>query len=253
MTTQNLAVQSLATISISEVTIRQDSEGRYCLNDLHHAAGGKARHRPSQWVENIQTQDLANEIAKAGIPALVSVRGGNAPGTFAVRELVYAYAMWISPSFHLKVIRIFDAVVSNQHPTPPSTPKALAALDLRAELDVAAMLGCPLHLAQIEAVKVIRKYHNIDFSHHLLNASAQIGIKHEDVMLEPTEIGKVLGITANNVNKGLEAAGLQIKVGGVWVATEKGAEISIRHAWSKGAKSGYNYKWRLDAIREYLV
>lgn len=113
------------TISIGEVCIQQDANGRYSLNDLQHAAGGASKHRPSIWLENQQTKELIAELgkplnpAKAGIPTLaenkglepvVTTKGTNAPGTFAVKELVYAFAMWISPAFHLAVIRAFDAM-----------------------------------------------------------------------------------------------------------------------------------------------
>ena len=104
-------------IAIADVIVRQDSKGRYNLNDFHRAAGEENRHRPSLWAENQQAKDLAAEIAqetgKAGIPALVLQRGGKAPGTYACKELVYAYAMWISPAFHLKVIRTFDKAVTD--------------------------------------------------------------------------------------------------------------------------------------------
>lgn len=64
------------------------------------------------WVANDGAQSLILEIekGKAGIPALTSIRGGKTPGTYVVKELVYAYAMWISAAFQLKVIRAFDTL-----------------------------------------------------------------------------------------------------------------------------------------------
>lgn len=127
------------TIQIYQVTIRQDAEGRYCLNDLYKASGGLPKHKPSEWLRNKQTKELIAELnLEAGIPAsnfsdssdsgrefpprkiypVASVRGHGITATYVVKELVYAYAMWISPAFHLQVIRAYDAMVTgelNQH------------------------------------------------------------------------------------------------------------------------------------------
>lgn len=105
------AMQSIGEpISIAGVEIRRDTEGRYSLNDLHKAAGNKDRHAPALWLRNQQTKDLVMEITDIRNPISV-VRGGITQGTFVCKELVYAYAMWISPKFHLQVIRAYDQMI----------------------------------------------------------------------------------------------------------------------------------------------
>jgi hypothetical protein len=63
-------------VVINGIVIRQDEEGRYFLNDFHKGAGGELRHKPSRWTENQQTQELIEEIGKAGTPALRVAKGG---------------------------------------------------------------------------------------------------------------------------------------------------------------------------------
>ena len=112
----------MSELTITDVAIRQDSQNRYCLNDLHKAAGNENKHRPSLWLKNKQPIELINEISKAGNPALGEnkpvnvIKGGNQSGTYAVKPLVYAYAMWISPIFNLHVIRAYDALVTGEIP-----------------------------------------------------------------------------------------------------------------------------------------
>jgi hypothetical protein len=94
---------------VCETYIRQDDDGRYCLNDLHKASGGRAEHRPGHFLRNKQAKALIRELGGAQICA--SVIHGDGGGTYVAKELVYAYAMWISPAFHVKVIRTYDALM----------------------------------------------------------------------------------------------------------------------------------------------
>jgi hypothetical protein len=103
---------TITVLTVADVVVQRDADGRFSLNDLHRAAGGEERHRPSRWVENLQTQELVDELSKAGIPALEVVRGGAFPGIFGMYEMVYAYAMWISAAFCVKVIRGYHASIT---------------------------------------------------------------------------------------------------------------------------------------------
>lgn len=101
---------------IASSPISTDAAGRYCLNDLHKAAGGAPRHRPNYFLDRVEIDELRSELKKeyeekAGIPAIQSKQG---LGTYVCKELVYAYAMWISPKFHIQVIRAYDALVTGK-------------------------------------------------------------------------------------------------------------------------------------------
>lgn len=101
-------------IVIDTTTIRQDKDGRFNLNDLHQAAGGAAKHQPSNFFQLQGTSELIDELAKSCDPMNKPVNSlrGRYGGTFVVKELVYAYAMWISPAFNLKVIRAYDRLAT---------------------------------------------------------------------------------------------------------------------------------------------
>ena len=107
--------------AIDGITIRQH-DGLYSLTDLHKASGGEPRHQPAKFTCREETKALAAEIAQSPNSeiALRAVHGGTDRGTYACRELVIAYAAWISPAFHLKVIRVFlDAAAPKPEPLPP--------------------------------------------------------------------------------------------------------------------------------------
>ncbi|WOE40692.1 KilA-N domain-containing protein [Acinetobacter chinensis] len=118
---QNLLNPNNQPLVIGSFSIRQDEDGRYCLNDLHKASGNDQKHFPAYFLRNQQTKDLINliesenydvQICISKKQAVNSVKGkGKKQGTYVVKELVYSYAMWISAKFHLMVIRAYDSLV----------------------------------------------------------------------------------------------------------------------------------------------
>lgn len=122
-------------LTLGSFSVRQH-DGLFSLNDLHRAAGGEKRHQPSDFLRTDQAQALLAEIQSADSrTAVQSVNGGPLRGTYACRELVIAYAAWISAAFHLKVIRVF---LSSQPALPDAQRLALATAAAQA-LAVAAV------------------------------------------------------------------------------------------------------------------
>lgn len=102
----------MSNLAILNTSIRS-YENLFSLNDLHVASGGKDKHRPSFFIRLDTTKDLIAEIEKETPNALKVIRGTQG-GTYACEELMLAYAMWISPKFHLVVLRAFLAMHRKQ-------------------------------------------------------------------------------------------------------------------------------------------
>lgn len=106
----------MSNLSILNTSIRTH-ENLFSLNDLHKASGGAEKHRPSLFIRLDATQDLISEIQKEvkSTDMIFKTTGGRGlRGTYACEELVLSYAMWISPKFHLIVLRAFLAMHRNQ-------------------------------------------------------------------------------------------------------------------------------------------
>ncbi|MCY6396691.1 P22AR C-terminal domain-containing protein [Actinobacillus pleuropneumoniae] len=109
----------MSNLQILSTSIRQ-LDNLFNLKDLHIVAGNEKKHEPYLFVRLDTTKELIEEIKKEDptTQPLKTLRGPQG-GTYACEELALAYAMWISPKFHLVVLRAFLAMHKQQNQQQP--------------------------------------------------------------------------------------------------------------------------------------
>ncbi|WP_426751750.1 KilA-N domain-containing protein [Myxococcus sp. Y35] len=252
-----------SSLTINDVVVNQDSNGRYCLNDLHRAAGLEKRHQPSNFLAIGPTQELIAtlESEDRSCPGrngpVESIRGGPAQGTYVCRELVYAYAAWVSPAFHLRVLRTFDAVLTGQPSASPADPPR--TLPSPTEEKVA---GHGAVLTALKAVPGLRSGIAASMMLDAIHADTGLTVEPYRKALPPgegpasslnaTAVGKALGVSSKAANLRLKDAGLQTKnERDEWELTPAGAKYGEAIPYTRGSHSGYQVLWKPEAV-DYL-
>ncbi|MBY5920952.1 KilA-N domain-containing protein [Ferrimonas balearica] len=203
-----------SSLSVGDVVIGQH-DGLFSLNDLHQASGNARHHAPAQWLRTDQALALSQALENVQICTIKSNRGRNG-GTYACKELVYAYAMWISPQFQLRVIQAFDALARGD------VARALAKANTQPARSALDKLR--LQRAQREVLENAKRLKDIlpDLSDAAIQAYTAANINEVAGLqllpfptVEPTwsatELGKTWGVSATAIGRianenGLKAA-----------------------------------------------
>lgn len=204
---------SSLTVYVPKITILDQAinmiDGLYSLNDMHKASGSDKKHQPAFFMRNQETKDLIKEIeATDNAKAVKRIQGGNdksKQGTYVCKDLVYRYAMWISPKFALLVIRTFDKLVTGElrvQPTGISTvadrkPLGAAVNTFCAKTgafyaDVWKMVHQRFGLEGVHEMTVEQVPQAIDYVHGLL-AQVQYGGLNVDIAMD-NEMWRCVGI-----------------------------------------------------------
>ena len=154
-----------------------------------------------------------------------------------------------------QVRRYFIEVEKRQHSAAlaPMTPVQIGAQVITEMMRVAELLEVPKSFAvQVATEAAVRQSGMTEWARLTTQAACMTNVPQEDVMLEPTELGKYFDLNPAKMNRWLADHGLQVRVADQWQPTEQGSQLCVRHAWSSGFKSGYTLKWRYTAIKHLM-
>jgi hypothetical protein len=245
---------------------------QYKLNSVH---GGKYQRHPNflQAIRAIPAYEIY--LSKKDIVELVWAKGksGNDLVISLFKSVSYNPLTLLNATAQLALSHHLDDELNKQisvavnttmatqqgvHQLAELLPVEQAERELASHLRVGILLCVPEHIVQQEAVKMVYMSTGIDYRPFLIAAPAQSNISLDTMMLEPTDLAKVLEWGDNKgamMNRTLADIGWQIKtIEGNWKPTPIGELHCAIHAWQSehGTKSGYNLKWNVAAVREYL-
>lgn len=243
-------------ITIADTIIAVDGVGRLCLNDLHKAAGAESRHQPAFFFRRPEIQELEAELNSAPAQSLPTITSqGRNGGTYVCKELVYAYAMWISAKFHLEVIRTFDAVATGQAPAAQQARSAVSpAKEFRAIFGIARLIGLDKNAAAISANQGTVALTGVNLLQMM--DRTHLATPSQEIYYTPTELGSRFVKSAKAFNQLLVQAGLQENIAGHWVPTKKGREHAYVMDTGKAHSSGtpiQQVKWRDSVLAEVAL
>lgn len=143
----------MTNLVINDVTITTDDFGRYSLNDLHKAAGGKPKQKAALFLKLDSVQKVANvlKVANPTFEPISIKRGRYTGGTWVCKELVYKYAMWVEAEFEVKVIQTFDK--ASRDGKAIRSMQAINDLVARIESDKQVASFCASELAKYKKIK----------------------------------------------------------------------------------------------------
>ena len=196
----------------------RESDGLYSLNDLHQAAGGEEKHKPAFFLRSEQAQSLVVEIGKgADLHLFLKTVKGRNGGTYACRELVIAYAAWISAAFHLKVIRVFlasQAPIAANLPMcfPPAVEKAITdkAFQVGAQANQLATANLRHMVANLSPEVAIQKIESTPFADAIGTPSDELQQAYAHAATAVNALGHLLlsldKVRSGNADKTIGAA-----------------------------------------------
>lgn len=114
----------MSNLTILNTAISQH-DNLFNLKDLHRISGNEKKHEPYLFIRLDTTQALVTAIQAEGTANPIKTLRGTQGGTYACKEIVIAYAAWISPQFHLVVLRPFLNQLENSQKNSEIQPLAL--------------------------------------------------------------------------------------------------------------------------------